>query len=593
MRRIFQSIRRFRLSKGARFALLACFASLALALFAPSAQATFHLINITQVYPGSIAHPESSYVELQMYAPEQNFVANHFVELLDANGDPIEKLTFAEDLPSPSVTLQRILIGDDGVEAAFGVKPDLIDPGFKVPARGGAVCWDTLDCASWGDFAGATTPSSGVPADPPGIPDGLALRRFVTGGNCGNRLDGADDSNDSEEDFGDGVPSPQSYATVPPPSECTSPLPTPVTTIEERPANPTNAASAKFSFEAKPAAEGFECRLDLGAFTECDAGSADYTSLAEGVHSFRVRGVNANGTGHTASYSWNVDLTAPMASFVVTPADPSPGKSASFRYSSNEPGSKFECKLEPPAASFAPCDTQPKVFTNLEDGDYEFEVRAVDKAGNVQVEPSAYSWTVDNSLEDTTPPETTITSKPPDPSTSPNASFSYSSSEAGSHFECKLDGGSFSGCPATGASYPGLAEGPHSFQVRAIDASNNVDPTPAGYSFSVVSGPAQAGPPPASNPTSGTRKTAAAPNTTIAKAAAKTRDRTPTFRFSSSKPGAGFQCRLDRGSFKACRSPFTTKTLAFGAHTLTVRAVAGGAADPSPAKLNFKIVKKA
>jgi hypothetical protein len=592
MRRIFQSIRRFRLSKRARFVLLACLASLVLALFAPSAQATFHLISITQVYPGSAAHPESSYVELQMYAPEQNFVANHFVELLDANGDSIKKLTFAEDLPSPSVTLQTILIGDDGVEATFGSKPDLMDPGFKVPAAGGAVCWDTIDCASWGDFTGATTPSSGVPADPPGIPDGLALRRFVSGGNCGNRLDGADDSDDSEEDFGDGVPSPQSYATVPPPPGCTSALPTPVTTIVERPANPTNAASAKFSFEADPAAEGFECRLDLGAFSACDAGSVDYTSLAGGVHSFRVRGVNANGTGHTASYSWNVDLTAPTASFVLTPSDPSPGKSVSFRYSSNEAGSKFECKLEPTAAAFAPCDTQPTVFTDLEDGDYEFKVRAVDKAGNTQAEPSSYGWTVDNSLEDTTPPETAITSKPPDPSTSPNASFSYSSSEAGSHFECKLDGGAFSGCPATGVSYSGLAEGSHSFQVRAIDALNNIDPTPAGYSFSVVLSATQGGPAPASNPTPGPKKTAA-PNTTIAKAATKSHDRTPTFRFSSSKRGASFQCKLDRGAFKACRSPFTAKKLAFGAHTLAVRAMARGVVDPSPAKLNFKIVKRA
>jgi len=575
-----------------RFALFGCLASLGLALFAPSAQATFHLMSISQVYPGPVAEPESSYVELQMYAPEQNFVANHFVTLFDANGDVIKTLTFAEDLPSPSVTLQTILIGDDGVEAAFGVKPDLMDPGFKVPAAGGAVCWDTIDCASWGDFTGTTTPSSGVPADPPGIPDGLALRRFTSGGNCGNRLDGADDSDDSEEDFGDGVPSPQSYATVPPEPECTSALPTPVTTIEERPANPTSSASAKFSFTADPAAEGFECRLDLGAFTGCDAGSVEYTSLAEGVHSFRVRGINANGTGHTAIYSWSVDLTAPTASFVATPSDPSPGKSVAFRYSSSEPGSTFECKLEPPAAAFAPCDTQPRVFTGLEDGDYEFKVRAVDKAGNVQDEPTSYAWTVDNSLEDTTPPETAITSKPPDPSTSPSASFSYSSSEPGSHFECKLDGGSFAGCPATGISYAGLAEGSHSFQVRAIDASNNVDPTPAGYSFSVVLSPVQAGPPPAVNPAPGPRNTSP-PNTTIAKAAAKLHDRTPTFRFSSSKPGASFQCKLDRGPFKACRSPLTTKKLAFGAHTLAVRAVAGGMADPSPAKLKFKIVKKA
>jgi hypothetical protein len=590
MRRIFQSFHRFRSSRGGRVALLACLSCFAVALFASSAQATFHLIYISQVYPGSVAHPNSSYVELEMYAPEQNFVVNHSVTLLDADGDLIGTFTFPSDLPGESVIEQTALIGDEGVEAAFGVKPDLIDSGFNVPAAGGAACWDTLDCVSWGDFSGSTTPSSGVPADPPGIPDGLALKRFTSGGNCGNRLDGLDDSDDSEEDFGDAAPAPQSYATVPPDSGCAPPLPTPVSTIEEKPANPTNSTNAKFTFQADPAAEGFECRLDLGAFVDCDTGSAVYGSLTGGVHSFRVRGVNVNGTGHTATYSWNVDLAAPAASFTITPSDPSPGKSVSFRYSSNEAGSKFECKLEPPAASFAPCETQPKVFTELADGDYEFKVRAIDKAGNVQAEPTSFDWTVDNSLEDTTPPETAITSKPPDPSTSPNASFSYSSNEPGSSFECKLDGGSFSACPVSGVSYSGLADGQHSFQARAIDALDNVDPSPAGYSFTVVLGSAQLAIPAPASPTAPTGS--AKPNTSIAKSPAKLRDRTPTFRFSSNKPGASFQCKLDSGPFARCRSPYTTKALAFGPHTLKVRAVVDGAADSSPAKLSFKIMKK-
>ena len=82
-----------------------------------------------------------------------------------------------------------------------------------------------------------------------------------------------------------------------------------------------------------------------------------------------------------------------------------------------------------------------------------------------------------------------------------------------------------------------------------------------------------------------------APETTLAKPVAKTHDRTPTFRFSASEPGASFQCKLDGGAFRSCRSPFTTKKLGFGSHTLQVRAVVQGAADPTPAKFNFKIVK--
>jgi hypothetical protein len=75
------------------------------------------------------------------------------------------------------------------------------------------------------------------------------------------------------------------------------------------------------------------------------------------------------------------------------------------------------------------------------------------------------------------------------------------------------------------------------------------------------------------------------------KPASKTRDRTPTFRFRSSQPGAAFECKLDRKPFVPCKSPFTPKSLAFGRHTLLVRTVLAGAADPSPAKFNFKIVR--
>jgi hypothetical protein len=537
-----------------------------------------------------LAQPQSSFVELQMYDDDENFVVNHSVTLRNATGATVGTFTFPADLPGSSINQQTILVGDDGVEAAFGVKPDLIDATLDIPAAGGAVCWDTLDCVSWGNFSGSTSPSSGVPVDAPGIPDGSSIERRISRGTCANLLDEKDDSNDSDTDFVDAVPSPQSYTTIPTPPACTAPAPTPAMTIDTKPTSVTNSTSANFAFHGTPAATGFECRLDLGAYVDCDSGAIAYAGpLAEGIHTFRVRGSNANGTGSSSAYSWKVDLTAPSASLTAKPSDPSPGKSASFRYSSNEAGSKFECRLEPLEAAFAACDTQPKVYSNLADGEYEFLVRATDIAGNVQPTPTAYPWEVDNSLEDTTPPETAIVSRPPDPSGSPVASFTFSSNEAGSSFQCKLDGGNFNSCPATGVTYSGLAEGPHTFQVRATDSSNNTDPSPAGYSFSVVL--AAAAPPTSLAPTPPPIAKASKPNTTIAKASAKTRDRTPTFRFGSSQSGVKFQCKLDGSPFVACRSPFTTKKLGYGSHVLQVRAVLGRASDPTPAKLSFKVVK--
>ena len=56
-----------------------------------------------------------------------------------------------------------------------------------------------------------------------------------------------------------------------------------------------------------------------------------------------------------------------------------------------------------------------------------------------QADPAEFSWEVDTSLADTTPPETTIISKPTDPTNSSTAYFTYESNEPGSTFECKLD----------------------------------------------------------------------------------------------------------------------------------------------------------
>jgi len=126
--------------------------------------------------------------------------------------------------------------------------------------------------------------------------------------------------------------------------------------------------------------------------------------------------------------------------------------------------------------------------------------------------------------------------------------------EPGSSFECALDSAAFASCPSAGISYEGLTSGSHSFQVRAMDPSGNVDLTPAGYSFTIVIastpivlGPASSAPaPPAPSP-----KSPAAPPTTriTLKPAAKTHDRTPTFHFGSNRSGASFQCKLDGGAF--------------------------------------------
>ncbi|HEX6229813.1 MAG TPA: hypothetical protein VFZ41_10185, partial [Solirubrobacterales bacterium] len=294
---------------------------------------------------------------------------------------------------------------------------------------------------------------------------------------------------------------------------------------------------------------------------------------------------------------WIIDTVAPTATISTNPADPSPGNNVSFTFQSNEAGSTFQCSLAEGAApdNFVNC-TSPRNYTNLNDGAHTFKVRATDQATN-QGTAASYTWEVDNSLVDETPPQTTILTKPPDPSDSPVASFTYSSNEANSTFECKLDGGAFASCPAAGKTYEALGNGAHTFQVRAKDETGNVDPTPAGYSWSVAlplpppppPPPPLPPPPPPPPPVS---SGLGAPNTTLTKKPRRvTRDRTPTFRFRSNVGGAAYQCKVDRGAFRSCRSPYTAKKLRPGRHLFRVRAVANGSVDPTPARSAFKVVK--
>ncbi|CAA9317861.1 MAG: hypothetical protein AVDCRST_MAG93-5598, partial [uncultured Chloroflexia bacterium] len=65
-----------------------------------------------------------------------------------------------------------------------------------------------------------------------------------------------------------------------------------------------------------------------------------------------------------------------------------------------------------------------------------------------------------------------------------SASFGFSSSEAGSAFECSLDGAPFVGC-ASPKDYAGLSDGSHTFRVRATDQAGNTDSTPAERTWTV------------------------------------------------------------------------------------------------------------
>jgi hypothetical protein len=114
-----------------------------------------------------------------------------------------------------------------------------------------------------------------------------------------------------------------------------------------------------------------------------------------------------------------------------------------------------------------------------------------------------------------------------------------------------------------------LADGPHTFRVRAIDAVGNVDSSPATAAFSVDTQP---------------------PDTAIDSGPIGTTS-SRDVKLSFSGVGAErFQCSLDGTSFHPCVSPVKYSRLPDGEHVFRVRAVdAAGNQDPTPATGEFAV----
>jgi plastocyanin len=257
----------------------------------------------------------------------------------------------------------------------------------------------------------------------------------------------------------------------------------PETTIDSGPSGSVNTTAATFAFSATEPDSTFECSLDGAAFELCSS-PVSYVGLLEGAHTFEVRATDAAGNLDTspASAAWTVDTTLPETVIDSGPSGTVGETTAAFAFSAGEPGASFECALD--GAAFAAC-TSPASLIGLADGAHTFAVRATDAAGNTDPTPAERTWTVD-----TAAPETTITLGPSGIVDTASATFEFAADDAGARFECALDGAAFAACTSP-QSYSGLANGQHTFAVRAIDAVGNADPTPAERAWTVqVAAPA-------------------------------------------------------------------------------------------------------
>jgi parallel beta-helix repeat protein len=182
---------------------------------------------------------------------------------------------------------------------------------------------------------------------------------------------------------------------------------------------------------------------------------------------------------------------------------------------------------------------------------------------------------------DATPPDTTISDAPPNPSLSSSATFSFSGNDnltapTALAFECRLDNqdeADFIACSSP-QSYADLSIGMYTFDVRAVDSAGNADPTPASYTWTIET-PADTTP----------------PETTIDSGPDVTTTSTDaTFTFSANEPSSTFECALDGAAFASCISPVGYMGLNAGAHTFQVRAIDQAAnIDPTPASHTWTV----
>ncbi len=327
-------------------------------------------------------------------------------------------------------------------------------------------------------------------------------------------------------------------------------------------ATANGSPNQSFTFSSPVSGASFECSLDGDPFSSCSS-PQDYTNLSEGQHTFEVRAVFGGRTDPTpASETFSVDQTDPETTIDQGPSGLTKDNTPTFEFSSNEAGSTFECSVDTEA--FASCSS-PYTSAQLTDGPHTFRVRAIDGAGNVDESPAESSFTVD-----ATAPETTIDQDPGPLTNDSTPTFEFSSSEANSTFECRVDTADFT--PCSSPTSPSLSDGQHTFEVRATDEAGNTDASPASRTFTVDT---------------------ASPETTIDAGPAqdeRTSDSTPTFEFSSDEANSTFECKVDSAAYAPCDSPFTTDELSDGGHTFLVRATdEADNTDSSPASRDFVV----
>jgi hypothetical protein len=326
-------------------------------------------------------------------------------------------------------------------------------------------------------------------------------------------------------------------------------LTAPVPSFTEKPAQPSNVVSPLFTWTSDEPVQLAQCRLKVnGAVSPWNACqtlvSQQFTDLEDADYEFAIRVLDIAGNwSEILSHAWLLETVAPNLEITSGPPELSTRSLAQFFYD-HEDGVDLECQLDDREVQ-NPCPSGTK-YAYLDDGAHFFTVTATDAALNFTTR--THSWSVKTSQ-----PAVQIEpgSVPASSSTVDTAEFELVTVNGDA--ECRLDGGAWEACESNeGQSYSGLADGNHTFEVRAVDEYGNVSAIDA-YSWLVVT---------------------AAPEVTITSGPASNTKLTSAsfgFEVESADPTIVTECSLDGETF-ACSDPASVVGLEDGDHTFTVTA---------------------
>lgn len=348
----------------------------------------------------------------------------------------------------------------------------------------------------------------------------------------------------------------------------------PQATIDSAPGLEHDSVDVTFEFSSPDPEAGFECRLDNldeAGWQHCES-PLEISGLSHGQHEFQVRASDPAGNVQPVPTSHEFGIKV-VPDFEVTqrPAELSADQRPKFKFSSDDPGAVFECRLD--GGDWVECGTpyDPTVDPEnpdqpqppLADGRHLMEIRGIDSFGEVTV-LDPVEWVIDSAV-----PVARILSGPDPLVNSKAASFRIDPGRSGVTLECRIDNWAGNVCPAQAEegqpfeiTIPNLHDAAHSLRVWAVGPLSGAGPVDS-WEWSIDTATPQV------EITAGPRGRSASS--------------TATFQFGSNDPEATFECRLEGVQFAACTSPRTLNFIPDGPQRFEVRA-RDGAGNVSAAR---------